>query len=174
MNDSPTNHLPAVQHPSMRAHPVLAPFMAGLPPAILLSTMPCRTADEAGELIALLERPAIKLWSLGPCKLAFTDFFLSEQWEEPDGGGEPELVMRTTLLLSDGRTVGTPSAHFRHSLTRQVAAWAGPPLNRVPPYDPPMVVDVRHEPSAKGLGPWLHPVFQLARNGGRTEKGGDS
>lgn len=139
----------------------LSPFTEGLPQDVHFSSLPFGTKEEVQRLFSTIESAQDRLWDMRGTHILVRDIVVVQSEEEDGETGEIRPTKRLLLITPDGFAAQTPSAAARRSLYRQVSRLAGPPLNRIPPYNPPLRVFLREEPSTdKSKGPWLHPIVQ--------------
>jgi hypothetical protein len=162
----------ALPSATQRQYP-LARFSEGLPDGVHTCTLPSVTAEDLVRINMVIEGCTQRLWDMREQCIEVRDFIVYDSWEELPDTGEIVQVKRLVLISPNGDSWQTPSRPARQSFARQIARLAVYPANLLPPYDPPLLVQVKGEKSAdRTKGDWLHLVVIGGSNGqGLSQEG---
>jgi hypothetical protein len=139
----------------------LARYYEGLPEGYHCCTLPCQTAEQLMLVNEMVERATNPLIDHATKVIQVRDIVIIDSETQDVKTGEIMPCKRMILLAPDGTSYNTPSEHARHSLARQLRTLALPPINRLPPYDPPLLIEVALTPSRdRSKNPWLHLIVK--------------
>lgn len=140
----------------------LEPFTASLPQDVHFCTLPCQTREEIGRLYRTIESATERLWDMRGTTIKVRDIVVVSSEEEDGETGEIRPTKRLILITPDGFACQTPSAAARRALYRQLCRISLPPLSIIPPYNPPLRIEVTEQKSTdKSKGPWLHLIVNV-------------
>ena len=152
-----TPNVPAVQD-SKTVYP-LEVYQRDLPEGIAFCTLPCKTISEVARVFRTIEMAQERLWDMRGTTFEVANIVSAVDEQENAETGEVQQIRRLILINPAGFAVQTPSAAARRSLYRQLERLAKPPFNRLPPYNPPVKVQILEQKSTdRNKGPWLHLV----------------